>query len=85
MLNSLREWGERRTTRVFREKAAKKASRFEPVCTVTEGLIRGKSGAAGGSEYSAFMGDRSRPPELAVHRHYINPWHALKTRTQMLN
>ena len=35
MLNSLREWDERRSTRVFREKAAKNASSFEPVCTVT--------------------------------------------------
>jgi len=36
MLNSLREWGERRSTRVFREKAAKNASSFEPVCIVTK-------------------------------------------------
>jgi hypothetical protein len=35
MLNSLREWGERRSTRVFREKPAKNASNFEGVCTVT--------------------------------------------------
>jgi len=31
MLNSLREWGERRSTRVFREKPAKNASNFVPV------------------------------------------------------
>ena len=36
MLNSLREWGERRSTRVFREKAAKNVSSFEPVCIVTK-------------------------------------------------
>ena len=35
MLNSLREWGERRSTRVFREKSAKNASNFEGACTVT--------------------------------------------------
>ena len=35
MLNSLREWGKRRSTRVFREKPAKNASNFEGICTVT--------------------------------------------------
>ena len=36
MLNSLREWGERRSTRVFALKIAQKRLEFEGVCTVTE-------------------------------------------------
>ena len=35
MLNSLREWGERRSTRVFALKIAQKRLEFEGVCTVT--------------------------------------------------
>ena len=35
MLNSLREWGERRSTRVFALKIAQKHLEFEGVCTVT--------------------------------------------------
>ena len=35
MLNSLREWGERRSTRVFALKIAQKRLEFERVCTVT--------------------------------------------------
>ena len=33
MLNSLREWGERRSTRVFALKIAQKRLEFEGVCT----------------------------------------------------
>ena len=36
MLDSLREWGERRYTRVFRENASKNTSSFEVACTVTK-------------------------------------------------
>jgi hypothetical protein len=36
MLNSLREWGERRSTRVFALKIAQKRLEFEGGCTVTE-------------------------------------------------
>ena len=36
MLNSLREWGERRSTRVFALKIAQKHLEFEGVCTVTD-------------------------------------------------
>ena len=35
MLNSLREWGERRSTRIFALKIAQKRLEFEGVCTVT--------------------------------------------------
>ena len=35
MLNSLREWGERRSTRVFALKIAQKRLEFEGGCTVT--------------------------------------------------
>ena len=35
MLNSLREWGERRSTRVFALKIAQKHLEFEGVCAVT--------------------------------------------------
>ena len=35
MLNSLLEWGERRSTRVFALKIAQKRLEFEGVCTVT--------------------------------------------------
>jgi len=38
MLNSLREWGERRSTRVFALKIAQKRLEFEGVCTVTNFL-----------------------------------------------
>jgi hypothetical protein len=38
MLNSLREWGERRSTRVFALKIAQKRLEFEGVCTVTSAL-----------------------------------------------
>ena len=34
MLNSLREWGERRSTRVFALKIAQKRLEFEGVCNV---------------------------------------------------
>ena len=40
MLNSLREWGERRSTRVFALKIAQKRLEFEGVCTVTNYQLR---------------------------------------------
>ena len=40
MLNSLREWGERRSTRVFALKIAQKRLEFEGVCTVTLCLLK---------------------------------------------
>ena len=40
MLNSLREWGERRSTRVFALKIAQKRLEFEGVCTVTQNPLK---------------------------------------------
>ena len=43
MLNSLREWGERRSTRVFALKTAQKRLEFEGVCNgafAFSGLLR---------------------------------------------
>ena len=42
MLNSLREWGERRSTRVFALKIAQKRLEFDGVCTVTFILHRAR-------------------------------------------